>query len=369
MHSVNLEDFSIKLTKIMEYLSENKYSSMILTRQENFSWLSSGGNSKVIFNDESFGIFVITGNDVFLIAHIMDGHRLLDEELSNINSITYIPLKWHEKSRVEKALSIAGNNPCSDVYIPNTDMVLNDIYDMHFPLTNNEIEKLKYLGKTTEEVFYKIALQIKPNMSDYEVEALFLYEYAKLNIQCDVCLIASDERIFNYRHPSPVGKKIGKYVLLHTVARYKGLHANVTRNLYFGNKLPSEIERPFNLVSEINANCLSNSVPGKKWIDILKMQKDILQKYGYESEWENHFPGGRTGYFVCQANLSLDKNKVLLENEPYDWFITVKGAKVEELSINENGKFNILSMNNKWATKDFRTIDNQVVKLPNILLL
>lgn len=69
---------------------------------------------------------------------------------------------------------------------------LNDIYSIHFPLTQNEITRLTLLGGKVDAILTDIACQIKSGMVDYEVEAMILYECAKSNIQCDVLLIGTE---------------------------------------------------------------------------------------------------------------------------------------------------------------------------------
>lgn len=360
-------DQQTKLARARNYLRQAGYTGMVLARQDTFNWVTSGGNSRVIVPDSAgVGVVVITLDHVYMVAQLMDGARIMDEEMTGLEA-EYAPLHWYEESALDRALTLAGSRPVCDVFHQDGDCRLKDIYSLQFPLTNNEIKRLEYLGAMSDKILTNVAGKIEPGIVDYEVEAMLLYEYAKYNIQCDVLLIGTDERIFKYRHPTPSGAILGKYVLLHTAARQGGLHCNVTRSLYFGDSLPENIRKAYDAVSAIEANCMSRCVNGTRWADIFQEHKDLLIEYEFSEDWRGHYPGGRTGYFVCQPDLSMDPANVILESETYDWFITVAGAKVEELGLNCNREFRILSHTGLWPSKDF-TANGKTFSLPQIML-
>jgi len=290
----------------------------------------------------------------------------MDEEMQNLDA-EYIPLRWYEEPIGERAVKLAGAKPVSDTQITGSQNRLRDIYDLHFPLTQAEMERLKKIGAISDLILNKVANEIKPGMVDYEVEAMLLYEYAKQNIQCDVLLIGTDDRIYKYRHPSPSGRKLGNYVLLHPAVRSGGLHCNITRSVYFGDSLPKEIEKAYSAVSQIEVYCMSMCHTGNRWSDILEGQKKMLKELGFEDEWKGHYPGGRTGYFVCQADLSMDRENKIMNNEAYDWFITVTGAKVEELAINHDGVITLCSHSGNWPGRKI-TVNDFTLDVPQIMM-
>lgn len=346
-----------KLMRIRSYLSGHDYTGMILARQDNFNWITGGGDSRVIIPEEKgAAAIVVTETAVYLISQVMDGRRIMDEEMDGLQA-EYIPLHWYEESILEKAASLAGDRPVSDTSeagIPQMEKQLADIYELHFPLLEDEVRGLKELGAASDTILRRVAEEIRPGMTDRDAEAMLLYEYAKQGIQCDVLLVGTDERIFKYRHPAPVGRTLGTYLLLHSAVRKRGLHCNVSRTLYFGNRLPGYIEKAYRAVCQVEAYCMSCSAEGVRWTEILEGQKKLLKELGFEDHWKGHYPGGRTGYFVCQPDLSLNPDKRLRNNEAYDWFITVEGAKAEELAVNHNGVLKVFSHNGLWPEKKIR---------------
>jgi Xaa-Pro dipeptidase len=367
---VNLPDrreVILKEKRIREYLCCNGYDAMIIGRQDNFSWFTDGGNSRVIIPSEfGFSILVVTMDKIYLVSQVMDGKRVTEEELSGLD-VEYVPLYWYEISREEKAMSLVkGGKIISDIPLPGVHFLPKEIYNLHYPLTDLEIKKLSWLGEKSDEVMFKVAEQVTPGVTEHEIEAMFLYEYGKENVQCDVLLVGSDERIFKYRHPNPSDKKVDKYVLLHTVARKWGLHCNVTRLMYFGDTLSEDISRKYEAASIIEAAAISMCNAGTRFSDILSKEKKLYKEFGYEDEWRNHYQGGITGYIVADPTLCNEGNNIVSSQAAYDWFITITGVKVEELSINKGNEQSILSVTGKWPTREYR-YDGKAFNLPVIL--
>lgn len=354
---MNLPDKNEVLKKekrIRGYLEAKGYDAMIIGRQDNFAWLTDGGTSKVISSSETgFSLLVITQTAKYLISQVMDGKRVMDEELAGLD-FEYIPLWWYECTIEEKAMKLLeGCKVVSDINIEGAACLTGEIYHLHYPLTDKEIQKLRWLGARTEECISKVVYDIVPGMEEYEIEARLLYELAKNNISTDVLLVGSDERISKYRHPNPSNKKVDKYIMLHPVARKWGLHANVTRLVYFGDCIPQEILRKYNAASQIEAAAISMCKPGVRFCDILRCQQRLYMELGFEEEWRNHFQGGITGYMVADATLCRNPENVVMDNQAYDWFITITGTKVEELSVSTAGKQEVLSVNGYWPAEKF----------------
>lgn len=367
MNAAAPQEVSEKLRRVREYLDTKGFDAMILGRRDNFSWLTDGGCSEVILpSDTGFCILVVTAEQIYAVAQVMDGPRIMEEELEGLG-FEYIPLRWYECSREEKAMELVkGSRVVADIPLQGVSFLPGEIYRLHYPMTGREIAKIRVLGAEVEEVFEACGLAVKPGMTEYEIQALLIQECAKRGIHWDVLLVGSDERIFKYRHPNPSGKRVGKYVLMHFCARKWGLHANVTRSVYFGDRIPDEIAAPYEAANRIQAAVLSMCNPGFGFCDILQEQKRLYKELGYGEEWRNHFQGGITGYLVGDPTLSSDPGNKIVENQPYDWFITITGAKVEELSLNTGGMLEIPSVTGKWPVARYnangRTFDLSVIR-------
>lgn len=368
MNMPNLLEVKIKHQRVNQYLEENNYDAMLLGTQEHFAWFTDGGDSRVILNNNrNFGLLVIKKEQIFLIAQTMDGQRILDEELRGLD-IEPVFISWKDVSREEKALELLkGLKVVSDLLLPGVDFKEKDIFKLHWPLTKREINKLKWLGSVSENVLKKVALKLQPGMTEYEVEALLYKEFAKLNVQCDVLLVGSDERIFKYRHPNPSDKVINSYVMLHPAIRKWGLHCNVTRLVHFGS-VPEEIETRYEAVSRIQATAIGMCREGVLFSDIYRAQECMYSQLGYKEDWLMHYHGGLTGYMVSDPFVCMDEETRVKRNQAFDWFITITGVKSEELVLNEEGSIIIPSVTGLWPTSSY-TYEQQSYQLPSVLEL
>lgn len=360
------DDAELKLGRVRRFLKEKGYSGLVLLRQDNFAWITTGGMNRVVIpSAEGFGAAVITEKEAFLVAQVMDGQRIMDEELNGL-PLTYVPLKWYEESVLERALSLAGDLPAADVPC-RAECPLLEIYELHFPYTPTEMARFFEIGAIADEVLTRVAGAIEPGMLDYEAEAMLLQEFARRGVISDVVLVGTDERIFKYRHPNPVGAKLGRYVLLTPAVRYKGLHCNIARSVYFGDSVPEEIARRYEAVRQVSANCMALCETGTSYRDILEEHKTILNEFGFADEWRGHYPGGRTGYFLCQAGHSLTPARRITQTEAFEWFITVSGAKTAELTVKDGEKIFVASNTGFWPSTSI-TRHGKTFTIPEIML-
>jgi len=361
-----VSDYKQKLTRVRAFLAGSARGAMVLGRRDNFAWLTGGGDNSVVqCSENGFSILVITASSVYHVAQIMDGPRILDEELAGLD-VEPVFLRWYENSREQRAAQIVkGLRAVSDVPIEGADCLPKEIARLHYPLTGFEIERCRAIGSKTEQIIARVAAQVEPGMREREVETMFLSQYAREGMSCDVLLIGSDERIGKYRHPSPADKAIDHLVLLHPAVRKWGLHANVTRMVYFGDRLPAEVAERYDAACRIEAAAISMSVPGRRFGEILEVQKEIYRETGFCDEWKNHYQGGITGYLLADPTLCMDPDAEVSPGQVFDWFVTITGAKVEELSMS-GPKPELLSACGAWPLATY-THGGTTLALPQIL--
>ena len=195
------KEYLIKKQRILKLLEKNDAYAAVISRQDNFSWLTGGGANSVVLNSEyGVGFIVITKEKEYFVANSMDAQRISDEELL-FGDYEIISLKWYEIPPMEMVLKIIGDKSfICDTDIKNGKMLLNEIYKIHYPLTKNEIKKYKEIAREAEEILCEVAFKIRPGITENDVKALLLQEYAKKGMFASVIIIGSDERIAKYRH-------------------------------------------------------------------------------------------------------------------------------------------------------------------------
>ena len=364
---MDLPEVREKRARIARFLRENGFNALVLGRRDNFAWFTGGGENAVVKTSENgFGILVITEDSLSLVAQVMDGPRIVEEELRGLD-VEPVFLRWYEQSREEKVGALLkGKKVVSDFPIEGARCLPREITALHYPLTAGEISKCRVIGRTTERIVAKVAREIAPGMREREVEAMLLSECSREGMSCDVLLVGSDERLVSYRHPVPTEKKIGRVVLLHPAARKWGLHANVTRMVSFEDPIPEDLARRHEAASRVAAAAILQCIPGRRFCDILEVQKSVFRATGFAEEWREHYQGGITGYVLCDPTLSMDPRSVVGPNQVFDWFCTIAGAKVEELSMSAQSGPEVLSIGGDWPLCSYE-YDGREVRLPQIL--
>ena len=100
-----------------------------------------------------------------------------------------------------------------------------------------------------------------PGMNEHEIEAAMSAKMLADNIFPTVLLIATDERIFNFRHPIPFEKKLEKYAHLVLCARRWGLEISFTRCVYFG-QAPADLKHKQEAAAFVDATFMAATQPG-----------------------------------------------------------------------------------------------------------
>lgn len=362
-------EFNTKMERILRLMENKNYGVVVIGTQSNFSWLSCGGNSKVLLTTDIAAAYcVITKDHRYMIAYTMDGPRNLDEELSDFG-FEPVYVRWFEGSLEGKINELLGKKKVlSDIPLEGATVSMKEFYNLHFPLTETEISRYRTIDQNAEKILRAVVDQTKPGMPETQVEAAINSEFVSRGYSPVVLLVGSDERIYKYRHLIAKEKMIDKYLLLILGMRKYGLNAILTRSVYFGDSLPEEIDRKFNAASTIAANCIAHSVPGTKFSDILIMQKMLYEELGYRDEWMNHFQGGITGYVCNDSSLCLDDEAVMVADQTYNWFITITGVNTEDTYLSRKNGGEIFTTTGAWPLKTFVSKDGKEIKLPEILM-
>jgi Xaa-Pro dipeptidase len=356
-----LADARIKERRVREFLEHQGLDALVIGRQDNFAWITSGGDSSVVATDQiGVGYIIITADHKWLVSYSMDGQRLIDEQVPQ-KDFELVTLYWHQGSPIDKILELTrGMKAAADFALPGARQLGYELTDLHYPFTDLELSRYEWIGAETNRIITEVALDLKPGVSEQDIAARFLYEYALAGMKVDVLIIGFDERISRYRHPMPTGKSLQRYAMLHPAVRRWGLHANVSRLVYFGR--PGEkIQRAIDGVAKIGASVLAKLAPGVLFAQILSEEKRLYNELGYTEEWKYHFQGGITGYTLADPTRCLNPEAKVVPRQAYDYFITITGAKFEELTILTEDGARIASLGPGWPTRAVNTPRGDII--------
>jgi Xaa-Pro dipeptidase len=362
-----LADVQMKMARVRRFLAREGLDALVLGRQDSFAWATAGGDSRVIATNEmGAGYLVLTPDRKWLVSYTMDGQRLIDEQVRD-QGYEPVTLYWHQGSPEDKVLELTrGMKVGADFALPGARCYGSEIVDLHYPLTDLDLARCRWIGQEANRILTRVAQSLEPGMTEREVAARLLHEYALAGMTIDVLIVGFDKRIWRYRHPMPTSRALQRYALLHPAARRWGLHANVTRLVHFGEP-PAETRRAMDGVATLGARVAAILAPGVRFADVLAEEKRIYAELGYPDEWHAHFQGGITGYTLADPSRCLDPEARVVERQAYDYLHTISGAKFEELMLLTENGVAFASLGPGWPVRQVPVPGGEIV-VPDVLV-
>jgi antitoxin VapB len=232
-------------------------------------------------------------------------------------------------------------------------------------LTDEEGERFRTVGRLCAQAMDSAARAVRPGHSEYEIASLLAREGEKRGVQVTVNLIATDQRIFNYRHPLPTSKVMERYAMLVLCARRWGLVASVTRLVHFG-PLPGELRRKAEAVAKIDAVFIAASRPGKRLGDIFEQATAAYAATGFPDEWQLHHQGGPAAYEPREYVANPGSTDKVLAGQAYAWNPSITGTKSEDTVLVSDSGYEVLTEIEGWPALEVE-IEGEVHNRPAIL--
>ena len=364
-----MREIQIKEQKLRDYMALNGYEGILLFRRDTFSWLTGGRINHIIHSTE-FGMMalLITADQKYCVANQVEMHRMMKEE--DLEGLGYLPLpvNWWEEDYLESVRrQFGGIKLASDKPLPGVSDIYEDLKRLRYSLMPEELQRYRELCAVCTHIVEDTCRTLKPGKTEYEVCGCMIGKAAKEGIEASVALVASDYRIFEFRHPIDTMKRIDKYAMVVLCGRKYGLFANLTRFVHFG-ALPQELCEKFEKVRKIEVEMMSHTVPGKSVADVFRTAVREYEKAGYPDEWTRLHQGGPTGYATRDFLATPNNEETICHNQAYTWNPSITGTKSEDtILVGEQG-FEVLTDSGYWPTVDVKTNSGLIVKRPDVLI-
>jgi antitoxin VapB len=178
-------------------------------------------------------------------------------------------------------------------------------------------------------------------------------------------LVATDERIYKFRHPLPTPKKMERYAMIVLCGRWKGLVASITRLVHFG-PLPEEIRRKMEATAQVDATYIAATRPGVQLCDVFQQAVDAYASTGYAGEWRLHHQGGPAGYEPREFITTPSTTDAVSAGQVYAWNPSITGTKSEDSLLVGESSNEVLTTIAGWP--EIRaTVDGKPFSRPAIL--
>ena len=361
------QEIQSKLQRVRDFLDQYQLAAAVFTTTANFAWLTGGADNHVATaTDRGVAEVVVTATGQYIITNNIEAVRLEDEEVGELPfEIHYA--NWHDADRELMLSKIVTGPVATDGTWPSgaTNMA-GDMARLRWSLIEAEIERYREVGRLTSQALSETGHQIQPGMSEHEIGGLLADKLLAAGVTPAVLLIATDERIYKYRHPIPTDKPLQRQAMLVTCGRRWGVIASATRLVHFGD-LPTELAEKHAAVCRIDATAIATTRPGTAVNDILGRIVQMYEETGYGDEWRLHHQGGPSGYAPREYLAGLESTAVVEENQAFAWNPSITGTKSEDTIIARADQTEIISGALNWPMVRVEYQGQQIAR-PDILV-
>lgn len=365
------EDVQNRIEKVRNLLYEKGLDGVLLRKRRSFSWVTSGQVNHIV-NTTEFGVadLLIFQDEAYCVTSKMESARIGEEELDGLG-FTLVTPEWYEghgaaieslckgkKIGVDAGADIAG--------LPNAIDISNELFELSYTLTPLEIERYRWLSQKAAKSLEDTCKEIKPGMSEYEIQTVLASKVLPEGINPQVILVATDERIFRYRHPIATDKKLETYAMIVICAEKWGLVTNLTRFVHFG-PLPKQIAENRDKLVEIDLAMNLKTRPGVPIRDVFNEGIQTYAKVGYGEDWRYLHQGGPTGYASREFLANTESPGCVQLHQAFAWNPAIRGIKSEDTILVGESQNEFLTHTGEWVYLQIE-VDGKSYLRPDILV-
>ncbi|TYB86489.1 MAG: M24 family metallopeptidase [Kosmotoga sp.] len=362
--------FEERINKLKEIILKNRSKSLLLSRTDNFSWLTFGARGNITLDmNESVASILITPKSQYLLVDNIEKERLFKEEIPEElhDYFEVVVYDWWQGEYRALSKITTSDLLISDTGRYETKDVYEEISPLRYVLSEIEVDSYKKLGTTCDKILYEEMQELTPEMTELKIQGKIYSRLAGEGIEPLLTIVFGEESSTLYRHNLSRDVPVGKKVFLSICARKKGLVLSTTRSILF--------EKDEKIINQHRDNCyidavaIAGSKPGRK---IKEVFNDIISAYnktGSENEWQLHHQGGLAGYNSREIKAASDEEYELTVNNAVAWNPTITGTKSEDTAIIKENKVDIISYpyESQWPGVDFE-MNGEIIRRPDIMI-
>ncbi len=354
-----LQEINHKHEQLRQLLHARGAETLWLQRTNNISWITAGANPAIPTDSETAPYSVIvTADRRAIVTDNIELPRLRSEERFEDLGFEFAASPWYASQPPSMPHMISDIDAAVDAELQKLRSVLSEPEQMRF----------RALGFDAAAALEEAIFAVKPGDTEWEIGARLDAACRKRGGIATVNLVATDERILQFRHPYITDKPLVRYAMIVVCMRRGGLVVAGTRLAHFG-ALPADLREKLHKVAAIDAAVMVASRPGRTLGEVFA---DIQQAYadqGEADQWQNHHQGGTIAY-KSREIIATPGDPTLIEvGHAFAWNPSIVGCKSEDTILLGANSFEVVTQ----TSPDFPTIEveagGQTVKRPGILEL
>ncbi len=353
-----------KLTRLRERMAARQIDAALLNLSANAAWITAGAATYVNEATEMGASSVLITHDrAYVLTDTIEGPRLRQEERLEDLGFEMILEPWYARGKTFDRLT-AGKRIGQDSRGANTD-IGGDLQHLRTVLQPEEVTRMRHVCALAAEAMDDAVRSVRPSDPEYDLAARLAAAARARGGSPIVDLIASDDRIYQYRHPLPTAKTVERYAMLVLCMRVEGLIAAITRLVHFG-KLPDELRSKAMAVARVDAKLILGTHAGHSMGDMFEVARQAYQEEGYPEAIEEHHQGGSMSYQPREILTRPGDPTPIQLNQVFAWNPSIRGAKCEDSVYLGPQGVEVLTEIDTWPMWTV-TVGGQTIKRPAIL--
>jgi antitoxin VapB len=354
-----IQEVERKHERLRELLKKHNAESLWLQRARNLSWMTAGAEVAIDTSSELAPYSVlITPEKRSIIVSNIELPRLRKEDHFEDLGFEYAVSNWY-----------ASELPLMPEMISDHDeTIASEIQHMTWVLGEDEQIRYRALGFDTAAALEEAIRAAQPGESEWQIASRLDAACRKRGGLATVNLVATDDRISQFRHPYITDKPLDKLVMMVVCMRRGGLVTAGTRIAYFGT-LPESLRDKQDKVAAIDAAGMSATRPGRTLGDVFAALQAAYTSQGESDQWKSHHQGGLIGYASREHIATPGDPTVIEAGQAFAWNPSIVGCKSEDTILLGVDGFEIVTQ----ASGDWPSIEvgigGQTIRRPAILEL
>lgn len=363
--------FKARVQLLRNFIKQKGFNGVLLSRCDNFAWFTFGARNHITLNTEVGAAHIFLNDEsVYLFTDNIERKRIEKEELHEdiLSEIEVAEYLWSKNMAEVLKPFTAGKKIISDTGMLDTANYKTQIDQLRYTLTEFELNVYQDLGRTCDRVLSRQMKELKPEMTELEVQGMVYRALAKEGIEPIFVMVSGEESAKLYRHNLPRNVLLGKKVFVSICARKRGLVVSLTRSVLF--------EKNEALIEQHKQNCyvdavaIANSKVGVKLNTVFEKIKQAYAEVGKPYEWMLHHQGGLAGYNAREVVANESTDYELKIGNVLAWNPTITGTKSEDtVALTQEG-LKIISYfeDSDWPHLGFK-LEGITMRRPDLLIL
>ena len=206
-----LSEISIKMKRVQDFLRAQHLAGILLTRVNDFSWMTAGlASNDIVITSEVGAASLLIMNDgrKYVIAESGEVSRHVNEDLAGLG---YEPkaYDWYQDQlvpdrKLEIIHEIAQGQPVgTDLPYGDLKMLGAEFAPLRYQLTESEVRKYRWVGRQATKAVIAVCRQLHTGITERQMEVLASNELMRRGLQPTVLLMGVDHRVSDYYHHTP----------------------------------------------------------------------------------------------------------------------------------------------------------------------